>query len=138
MVVLFDGYVTKDTVNDIATILHCKTSCFNESVMFHKINEGIFDLDFDECWGSSMTLGSNIAEYYNVPMGTGLTIKHKIYKTSNIIKYIENGVNVDITFKSIDGLTTTNVRKDKNHVFPNIMDCLNVDWVIVKYNDVVI
>lgn len=136
MTVLFDDYITKDNIDRIATMIHCTYSCFNESVMFHKINEFIFDLKFDECWGSSVTLGSSITEYYNVPIGTGLTIKHKLFETSKIIKYIESGINVDISFESTDGLKVVHLYKAGNHVMPNIMECLNRKWIITHYNGI--
>lgn len=136
MMVLFDDYLNKDNVERVAAILRCTTSCTTESVMFHKINEFIFDFGVDECWGSSLTLGSSVTNYYNIPLGAELTIKRKSYPTAKIIEYLESGVNVDITFETTDELNSIQLCKSGNHVTSNLMECLNKKWVIKEYNGI--
>ena len=53
MTTIFDGYVTKDNVEELAKLMHCLASTRNESVLFGNINEYVFDVHFSDIWGSS-------------------------------------------------------------------------------------
>ena len=136
MTTIFAGYVTKDNAEELAKVMHCLASTRNESVLFGNVNEYVFDVHFSDIWGSSQTLGSKITEYYHVPYGTVLVLKQKSYTTTSIFSCLENSRNVDIVFESLDGKYIAVICADGTHDIPNLSDCINVKWIIKKFNDI--
>ena len=135
MTTIFDGYVTKDNAEELAKVMHCLASTRNESVLFGNVNEYVFDVHFSDIWGSSQTLGSKITEYYHVPYDALLVLKQKTYTTS-IFSCLENSRNVDIVFESLDGKYIVVICADGTHDIPNLSECINVKWIIKKFNDI--
>ena len=136
MTTIFDGYVTKDNAEELAKLMHCLASTRNESVLFGNVNEYVFDVHFSDIWGSSQTLGSKITEYYHVPYDAVLVLKQKSYTTTSIFSCLENSRNVDIVFESLDGKYIVVICADGTHDIPNLSECINVKWIIKKFNDI--
>ena len=136
MTTIFDGYVTKDNVEELAKLMHCLASTRNQSVLFGNVNEYVFDVHFSDIWGSSQTLGSKITEYYHVPYDALLVLKQKTYTTTSIFSCLENSRNVDIVFESLDGKYIVVICADGTHDIPNLSECINVKWIIKKFNDI--
>lgn len=136
MTTIFAGYVTKDNAEELAKVMHCSASTRNESVLFSNINEYVFDVHFSDIWGSSQTLGSKITEYYHVPYDAVLVLKQKSYTTTSIFSCLENSRNVDIVFESLDGKYIAGICADGTRDIPNLSECIGVEWIIKKFNDI--
>lgn len=136
MTTIFAGYVTKDNAEELAKVMHCSASTRNESVLFSNVNEYVFDVHFSDIWGSSQTLGSKITEYYHVPYDTVLVLKQKSYTTTSIFSCLENSRNIDIVFESLDRKYIAGICADGTRDIPNLSECIGVEWIIKKFNDI--